>query len=64
MTTQDETGAIVDSLTLQKALRLGLDPQVYLESNDSYNFFSNIGDALITGLTGANVSDLVVCLKE
>lgn len=64
---QDNTeaaGAIVDSFTLRKAKNLRLDPALYLEHNDSFNFFSQTDDFLLTGLTGANVSDFFVCLKN
>jgi Putative glycerate kinase len=55
-------GAIADSSTLKKAHRLGLDINKFLENNDSYTFFENIGDAIITGPTGTNVADVAVLL--
>jgi glycerate-2-kinase len=60
----DSAGAIVDGGSLARAKALGLDPAAYLENNDSYTFFENLGDQLITGLTEANVSDFFVCLKS
>jgi glycerate-2-kinase len=60
----EAAGAIVDAFTLKKARSLGLDYRLYLEINDSFNFFASVDDALYTGLTGSNVSDLVVCLRE
>jgi glycerate-2-kinase len=56
-------GALVDSDTKVRAKQLGLDPKLYLEQNNSYLFFENVGDFLDTGLTGANVADLVVVLN-
>ncbi len=55
----DAAGAVVTGETLQRARALGLDPQAYLQNNDSYAFFSALGDLLITGPTGTNVNDLV-----
>lgn len=57
----DAAGAIADGFTLERAKHLGLDSTVYLERNDSYSFFKELGDLLITGPTGTNVMD-VTCL--
>jgi glycerate 2-kinase len=57
----DAAGAIADGFTLERAEHLGLDPAAYLERNDSYNFFKELGDLLTTGPTGTNVMD-VTCL--
>jgi glycerate 2-kinase len=54
----DAAGAVVTGETLQRARALGLDPQAFLQNNDSYHFFSALGDLLITGPTGTNVNDL------
>jgi glycerate-2-kinase len=59
----DAAGAVVDQGTRFKANKLGMDPAVYLSSNDSYHFFESTGDLIMTGLTGANVSDFFVCIK-
>ncbi len=53
-------GAIADGNTVDRALRKGLDPEDCLEKNDSYHFFRELGDLIITGPTGTNVSDVVV----
>jgi glycerate 2-kinase len=60
----DAAGAIVDASTLSRAADLGLDGQKYLDSNDSYSFFEQAGGLLMTGPTGANVSDFFVLLNE
>jgi glycerate-2-kinase len=39
-----------------------LDINKFLENNDSYTFFENIGDAIITGPTGTNVADVALLL--
>jgi glycerate-2-kinase len=55
----DAAGAVADGFTIQRAEQLGLDPAVYLENNDSYSFFKEIGDLVVTGPTGTNVMDVV-----
>jgi glycerate 2-kinase len=55
----DAAGAVVTGETLKKAAKLNLSPDVYLEYNDSYNFFQKLGDLLKPGLTQTNVNDLV-----
>ncbi len=56
-------GAISDIITKKKAEKFNINPQKFLEDNDSYNFFKKTGDYIETGITGSNVSDLVVAMK-
>jgi len=58
----DAAGAFADSGTLERAARLGLDAQAYLEANDSNPFFEKLGDLLVTGPTGTNVMDVHILL--
>ena len=51
-------GAVADGNSLNQAGELGLDPKVFLENNDSYNFFKKMGDLIMTGKTGTNLNDL------
>ena len=62
----DAAGAIIDGSTLKRARQLGLDPEKYLANNDSYSFFSKLGDLIFTGSTGTNVNDVsvIVALKD
>ncbi len=60
----DVAGAIVDKNTIEKIKKLGLDVNDYINRFDSYNFFQKIGDVIITGPTGANVSDLVILFTK
>jgi len=53
-------GAVVDGHTIQKAKRLGLNAEVFLADNDSYNFHERLGDLIKTGATGTNVNDITV----
>jgi hydroxypyruvate reductase len=57
----DAAGALADGFTLERAQRLGLEPNDHLERNDPYPFFKKLGDLLMTGPTGTNVMD-VACL--
>ncbi len=60
----DAAGAIVDSLTVENARLAKLDPKSFLANNDSYSFFNQTGELLITGPTGTNVMDLRVILVD
>jgi glycerate 2-kinase len=54
----DAAGAVVTGETLYHAMEKGLDPQNYLDQNDSYHFFEQLGDLIKIGPTGTNVNDL------
>jgi glycerate 2-kinase len=56
----DAAGAIVDGYTLKRAMSVKLDPEKFLAENDSHNFFSQLGDLIVTGATGTNVNDISV----
>jgi hydroxypyruvate reductase len=58
----DAAGAIVTGETCARARALGLDPQDYLNRNDSYTFFDRLGDLIRLGMTGTNVNDVVFAL--
>lgn len=54
-------GAIVDAALWEKCLASGLPVGEYLRRFDAYAFFEKLGDGmLVTGPTGANVSDLMI----
>ncbi len=59
----DAAGAIVDHTAIARAQLLGLDPQTYLDNNDSYTFFEQLGDLIKTGPTGTNVADVVIAIR-
>src|SRR5712691_3346535 len=42
----DPAGAFIDATSLARARRLGLDPAVFLNANNSTEFFANLGDLL------------------
>ena len=56
----DAAGAIADGKTLQCAHDLKLNPREFLANNDSYTFFSKLGDLVFTGPTETNVCDVAV----
>jgi len=56
-------GAIIDTTTILRARNIGLKaPSDYLKENNSYEFFSRLGDLIKTGQTETNVGDLHVAL--
>lgn len=59
----DAAGAIVDGKTILRAEKMGMDPQETLRNNDSYSFFSELGDLIMTGPTGTNVNDVTILVK-
>jgi hydroxypyruvate reductase len=60
----DAAGAFADGGTLARASRLGLDAEAYLNRNDAFHFFQELGDLLITGPTKTNVNDLILVLAN
>ncbi len=60
----NHAGAIGDDKTKQKAQQLGLDIDEYLKDNDSCGFFGQVKDQILTEITGSNVSDLIIAIKD
>ncbi len=60
--TGDAAGAWITHATLDRARRLGLDPESYLRDNDSYTFFRKAGGLIVTGPTRTNVMDIRLLL--
>ena len=60
----DSAGAIVDGDTILRARRGGINPELHLRDNDSYDFFRRAGGLLLTGATGTNVMDIQLILLE
>ncbi|MDH4324322.1 MAG: glycerate kinase [Betaproteobacteria bacterium] len=54
---EDNAGAVIAPDTLERAATQGLDAKKLLEANDSYRFFSALGDLVVTGPTRTNVND-------
>ncbi|MDP2760298.1 MAG: HAD-IIB family hydrolase [Sideroxyarcus sp.] len=66
----DAAGAQVDGRTAARARAMGLDPQQYLDANDSCTFFRRYDELaggrshLVTGPTGTNVMDMQLLLLD
>jgi glycerate 2-kinase len=58
----DAAGAWGDASVPERARELGADPVKHLEDNDSYSFFNETGNLIITGPTGTNVCDVRIFL--
>jgi glycerate 2-kinase len=58
----EAAGAFAFPDSVARAQAAGIDPETALSRNDSYNFFSSIGDLFITGVTGTNVADIFIGL--
>jgi glycerate 2-kinase len=58
----DAAGAIIDRTTLARAAAAGIQPDVYLNDNNSYVFFQTLNDLIRIGPTDTNVGDLQVVL--
>ena len=59
---EDNAGAIIAPDSLQRAAKKKLDAAKLLDGNDAYNFFSALGDLVVTGPTRTNVNDYRVIL--
>lgn len=57
-------GAVADGDTLKRACEAGLDPRDYFRRSDAFTFFSELGDAILTGPTGNNLRDLRILLAD
>ena len=56
-------GAIGDINTFNKAKEMNLNPQEFLNDDNSLEFFEKIGDGIETGRLPSNISDLIIVLK-
>ena len=60
---EDNAGAIITPDTLTRAKQIGIDPQAILSNNDSYTFFEQLNDLVVTGPTLTNVNDYrIICI--
>jgi len=60
----DRAGAIADAITRTHANEKNLSIDDYLARHCSYDFFATTGDALTTGYTESNVSDIIIAIKN
>ena len=64
MDNSDAAGAVVDKKTSEKIEKSGLNVDDYLDRFDVYPVFQKSHDMIMTGPTGANVSDLMILLTK
>jgi len=64
MDNSDAAGAVVDKNTIENIKKSGINLDDYLENYDAYPVFQKSGDMIMTGATGANVSDLMILLTK
>ena len=57
-------GAFIDFNIYDKIKKEKLNPQEYLENSDSNTFFKKLGYDFNTGITGTNVMDFIIVLKQ
>jgi glycerate 2-kinase len=57
-------GAVADGETLARGNETGMDAADYFRRSDAYRYFSELGDAIITGSTGNNLRDLRILIAE
>ena len=57
-------GAFVDFDIYEKIKKENLDANFYLENSDSNTFFKKLGYEFTTGITGTNVMDFIIVLKQ
>ncbi len=57
-------GAIADKETKSHVKSLRMNVDLALAKNASYAFFKKTGDHIVTGVTGANVSDLFIAARK
>ena len=58
----DAAGAFADGQTIAQARLKHLNPPRFLRNNDTYAFFSALGDLFRPGSTGTNVMDIKIAL--
>jgi glycerate 2-kinase len=56
-------GAIADGFSLPRAKKQKLSLSDFAMENNSYEFFSRLGDVFSTGLTGTNVMDIQIFIR-
>ena len=61
---EDNAGAFISDQTLKKAKSKNLEPQKFLDNNDSYSFFEKIDNLIFTKPTLTNVNDFRAVLIQ
>jgi glycerate-2-kinase len=58
----DSAGGLVDGATLSRSQKIGINLDLTMSENDSYNYLDKLGDLIKTGVTGTNVNDIHLLL--
>lgn len=59
----DAAGAMADGSTIERAGALRLGPREHLRRNDTYPFFKELRELVLTGPTGTNVNDICIMVR-
>ena len=59
----DAAGVTVNEMTIERALALGLDPQLALDGHNAYPFFLQLEDLHLIGATRTNVADISIAIR-
>ena len=57
-------GGLVDEIVKKQIQKMKLNPKKYLDENNSYAFFQKTKTALKTGITGMNISDIMIAVRK
>ena len=60
----DAAGAIATVETVQRALEANLDASAFLQNDDSYHFFDQLGYLIRVPPTSTNVNDVTIVLIQ
>jgi len=60
----DAAGAVADGTTVSRGEDLGVFIDDYIRSNDSYHYFQQLDDLIITGPTNTNVMDVRIVIVD
>lgn len=55
-------GSVANETTLKRAESQQMNPLEYLEKSNSFTFFNNLSDTILTGSTGTNVRDIRILI--
>ena len=58
----DAAGAASDAMVFAEGTKLSLEVTTYIDTNNAYEYFNQLGGLIITGSTGTNVNDLILIL--
>lgn len=64
MDNTEYAGALCDERSAADSRKKNLDPKEFIEENRSFEFWEKTGDYLLTGITGSNVSDIIIAICE